>query len=186
MEDRKIVDLYWERDERAISVTREKYEPYCYAIARNILPRHEDAEECVSDTWLAAWNAMPPRRPRVLGPFLGKITRNLSFDRYRRDHAEKRGGGELPLILEELGDCISGGDTPEEALDRKEILYAINDYLDTLSARKRNLFVCRYWYADSVGDIARRCGMRETAVSMALARIREGLREWLSERGIAL
>ena len=186
MEDRKIVELYWARDESAIAVTRDKYEPYCYSIARNILRTHEDAEECVGDTWLAAWNAMPPRRPRLLGPFLGRITRNLSFDRYRKQTADKRGGGELPLVLEELADCVSGGETPEEALDRKEILYAVNDYLDTLSARKRNLFVCRYWYADSVTDIARRYGMRETAVSMSLSRIREALRDYLVERGVAL
>lgn len=111
MEDSRIVELYWKRDADAIPATSEKYGGYCASIAQNILGNEEDAEECVNDTWLGAWNSMPPHRPSVLQAFLGKITRNLSFNRHRRDRAEKRGGGELPLVLDELGECVSGTDS---------------------------------------------------------------------------
>ena len=106
MEDSAIIDLYWAREERALSETDTKYGGYCRSIAHNILKNREDSEECVSDTWLHAWNAMPPQRPSILSSFLGRITRNLSFDRCRRQNAEKRGGGSLPLALDELSECV--------------------------------------------------------------------------------
>ena len=186
MEDSWIVELYWRRDADAIPATSEKYGGYCASIARNILGNEEDAEECVNDTWLGAWNSMPPHRPNVLSAFLGKITRNLSFNRRQRDCAEKRGGGELPLVLEELSECVSGTDSVEGELDRKELLSAIDAFLAGLAPEKRLIFVCRYWYADSVGDIAVRVGMTASHVSMTLTRLRRRLHEYLTKGGFAL
>ena len=113
MDDAQIVRLYWDRDERAISATAEKYGNYCAAIARNILSSNEDAEECVNDTYLHAWNSMPPRRPNILSAFLGKLTRNLSLNRYHRNTANKRGGTEVPLVLEEIAELVSGAGSAE-------------------------------------------------------------------------
>ena len=186
MEDSRIVELYWKRDADAIPATSEKYGGYCTCIARNILGSEEDAEECVNDTWLGAWNSMPPHRPSVLSAFLGKITRNLSFNRRKRDRAEKRGGGELPLVLDELSECVSGNDSVEGEWDRKELLKAIDAFLDGLTPEKRMVFVCRYWYADSVGSIAARMGMTESHVSMTLTRLRRKLHEHLTKGGFEL
>lgn len=186
MEDRDIVQLYWDRDERAIPATSEKYGSYCRSIARNILRSREDAEECVNDTWLHAWNAMPPHRPDPLSVFLGKLTRNLSFNRWRHDRAEKRGGGEMALVLDELGEVVSGTDTPEAELNRKELLAAIDGFLGGLSQPKRELFVRRYWYAQSVAAIAKKQGMTAGAVSTALSRVRRDLNIYLEERGFDL
>lgn len=182
MEDSAIIQLYWERSDEAIPATAKKYGRYCAAIAGNILDSREDAEECVNDTYLKAWNAMPPRRPQVLSAFLGAITRNLAFNRYKYNRAGKRQGA----ILTELSECVSGISDPEQELDRRELLRAINDFLSNLPEKKRNIFVCRYWYSDSVGDIARRYAMREGAVSMTLNRLRADLRRFLTERGFQL
>ena len=186
MDDAKIVRLYWERDERAIAETDAKYGPYCTSIAQNILGNPEDAEECVSDTWLGAWNAMPPHRPRMLSTFLGKITRNLSLNRYQHDRAEKRGGGELPAVLEELAEVVSGRDDPQQTLDERELLRVIEGFLDTLSPKKRSIFLCRYWYTDSISQIAAQHGMKEGAVTMTLSRLRQRLQDYLTERGFVL
>ena len=186
MEDEKIVQLYWQRDERAVSVTAEKYGPYCTAIAHNILRSPRDEEECVNDTWLAAWNAMPPHRPNILSAFLGRLTRNLAFNRYTRDRAEKRGGAETELVLDELAEVVSGTEDTHSELERRELVRELNVFLNALSAKKRAIFLQRYWYAHSVGDIAARWGMKETAVSMTLHRLRCGLRQYLTERGFVL
>jgi len=186
MDDMQIVQMYWERNQQAIPITAEKYGNYCASIARNILDSNEDVEECLNDTWLGAWNSMPPHRPGVLSVFLGKIIRNLLFSRFRRDHAEKRGSGELPLVLDELGECVSGGDSVEGEWNRKELLTAINGFLERLAPEKRVIFVCRYWCADRVADIAARVGMTENHVSMILTRLRRELREDLVERGFDL
>ena len=186
MEDEKIVQLYWQRDERAISVTAEKYGPYCTAIAHNILRSRRDEEECVNDTWLAAWNAMPPHRPSVLSAFLGRLTRNLAFNRYTRDRAAKRGGGETELVLDVLADLGSGREYVCSEVERQELVRELNVFLSALSAKKRAIFLQRYWYAHSVGDIAARWGVKETAVSMTLHRLRRELRQYLTERGFAL
>ena len=184
MEDREIVELYWRRNPDAIQATALRYGGYCKAIARNILGSDQDAEECVNDTWLNAWNAIPPGRPRVLSAYLGKITRNLSFDRFRYRRAGKR-GGELALVLEELGECVSGGESPEGALEARELGRTINDFLDTLPPEKCRLFLCRYWYALPVSEIAERFGRTEGSVSVTLHRLREKLRSYLTERGYA-
>ena len=186
MDDAQIVQLYWDRDEQAIPATSEKYGNYCTSIAMNILGNQEDAEECVSDTYLNAWNAMPPHRPGILPTFLGKITRNLSFNRYKHNTADKRGGGELPVVLEELSDLVSGRDDVEQAFDQTELTKAIDTFLDGLSPKKRSIFISRYWYTDSISEIAVRHNMSDGAVSMALNRIRLKLHNYLLERGFEL
>lgn len=183
MEDEKIIALYWERDQEAIAVTAEKYGHYCSAIAGNILQNHEDVEECVNDTWLVAWQTMPPQKPRVLSVFLGKLTRNLAINRYRHNTALKRGGGQAVAVLEELGELVSGADNVAEEIDRRELVQAINDFLCGLSSDKRRIFVCRYWYFESVADIAADHNMSENHVSVLLHRLREKLRKHLRKGG---
>lgn len=186
MDDEKIVRLYWERNEQAIPATAEKYGSYCTSIARNILGNREDAEECVNDTYLNAWNAIPPYRPGILSTFLGKITRNLALNRYRRNTAEKRGGGEVPAVLEEVALFVSDTDSMEQAIDRRELVQAIDRFLSRLPADKRRIFVCRYWYFDSISDIAARFGMTPNHVSVTLSRLRQKLHDDLLERGFEL
>ena len=186
MDDAQIVQLYWDRNEQAIRATADKYGNYCTSIAKNILGNQEDAEECVNDAYLNAWNAMPPHRPSILSTFLGKITRNLSFNRYKHNTADKRGGGEMPAVLEELSDFVSGKDNVEQAFDQKELTKAIDTFLDGLSPKKRSIFVSRYWYTDSISEIAVRHNMSDGAVSMALNRIRLKLHNHLLERGFEL
>lgn len=183
MDDHGIIQLYWDRNDQAIQATSEKYGHYCKAIAKNILNNEEDAEECVNDTYLNAWNAMPAHWPEQLAAFLGKITRNLSFNRYKRNRAEKRGGGEMALVLDELADCISDADDVEQMLDRRELVKAVNSFVRSLSAGKRNIFVRRYWYADSVSGIANDYGMPQGTVSKTLERTRKQLKAYLAERG---
>ena len=183
MEDSKIVQLYWNRDQSAIAHTAKKYGKYCAKIAKNILGNEEDAEECVNDTYMKAWNSMPDHRPEILSTFLGKITRNLSFNRYKHNHAEKRGGSEITIVLDELNECVSGSANIEQEIEYQELIMAINEFLATLSVDKRGMFVCRYWYADSISDIAKQYGIRENTVSMTLLRLRRKLEKYLKERG---
>ena len=186
MDDAKIVQLYFDRNEQAIPATADKYGNYCKSIANNILGNHQDAEECVNDTYLNTWNTIPPHRPKMLSTFLGKIVRNLSFNRYKHNTASKRGGGELPAVLDELAGCVSGNDDVEQAYEYKELVKDINDFLSTLPVHKRNIFVCRYWYTDSVADIAARYNMSYAAVSMELTRLRTKFRNYLIGRGYEL
>ena len=186
MEDKDIVILYWERNQKAISETKTKYGNYCHSIAMNILFNNEDVEECVNDTYLNAWNSIPPHRPNILSVFLGKITRHLSFDKLRYKNAAKRGGNELHLILDELSEIVSGTETADDELYRKELVIEINKFLNTLSKEKCNIFICRYWYAYSVSQIAKQFGMTENHVSVTLNRIRNNLKAFLTERGYDL
>lgn len=186
MDDNGIIKLYWDRNDQAISVTSEKYGHYCKAIAKNILNNEEDAEECVNDTYLNAWNSMPTHWPEQLATFLGKITRNLSFNKYKRNHTEKRGGGEITLVLDELTDCVSDIDTVEQTIDRQELSKAVNTFVKSLPMEKRNIFVRRYWYADSVSDIASDYGMLQGTLSKTLERTRKQLKAYLTERGFEL
>lgn len=186
MEDSAIIDLYWAREERALSETDTKYGGYCRAIAHNILKSLEDSEECVADTWLRAWNAMPPHRPRVLSAFLGKLVRNLSLNRWQRERAEKRGGGVLPAVLDELAEVVSGAEDVENQVEQKALLRAIDEFLGRLSPEKRSIFICRYWRTDSIADIAARRSLTEGAVTMTLSRLRKALRSELLERGFTL
>ena len=179
MDDKAIVQLYWDRNQDAIGETARKYGAYCLSVASNILQLREDAEECVNDTYLRAWDSMPPHRPFALAAFLGKITRNLAINRYRYRTAQKR-SAELQNILTELDGCVTDG--PEQVLDNRQLGEVLNSFLHTLPERKRSLFLCRYWYADSVAVIARRFRMTEGAVTMQLARLRQQLRRYLEER----
>ena len=183
MEDKDIVALYWARSEEAIRATAAKYGAYCRAIIRRLLGDGRDSEECLNDTWLGAWNAMPPQRPARLPPFLGRIARNTALDRYDYNTAQCRGA--LPAVLEELGECVSGAPL-EEALDFRALGEAISGYLDTVSPAARRTFLRRYWYGDSLEDIARRYGDSISKVKSLLHRTRKGLREHLIREGYAL
>lgn len=184
MDDNEIVALYFDRSETAIVETDRKYGGYCYSIAYNILTNREDSEESVSDTYLAAWSAMPPKRPSILATFLGKITRHISIDRWRARTTAKRGGGELPLALEELEECICGSDSVEGTYLRKELAVAVNRLLDSLPETERSVFLCRYWYIDTVPDIAAHFGFTESKVTSMLHRTRKKLREQLEKEGL--
>lgn len=186
MEDNQIIDLYFNRNEQAIAETSAKYGNYCSSIAKNILNNWEDAEECVNDTYLKAWEVIPPTRPTVFKAFLGRITRNLSFNLYKKMNADKRGNGQIAVVLDELAECVSGNSDPYEEYDGKVLLDAINAFLEKLPQDKRIMFVCRYWYSDSVTDIAKRCGVSENTVSVALNRLRKRLHDYLLERGFEL
>lgn len=184
MEDNRIIDLYFARSESAIFQTAAKYGNYCYSIANNILSDREDSRECVNDTYLAAWNAMPPKRPNILSAFLGKITRNISLDRWKARSAQKRGGGAATLSLEELEECLTGGENPEAAVERRELLRSLNRFLEALPEEQRNLFVCRYWYLDSIEDISQRFDCSQSRVTSALFRLRKRLRKHLEQEGL--
>ena len=183
MNDKSIVDLYFNRDEEAITQTEKKYGRYCYSIAYNILTNKEDAEESVSDTYMTAWRAIPPRRPSVLSTFLGKITRNLAIDRWRERVATKRGGGEVTLALEELEDCVAGLQNVEMEYEQKELIQAYVKFLDALPVTERRVFLCRYWYVDSVDTIAAKFGFSQSKVKTMLYRTRAKLRKQLAEEG---
>lgn len=183
MEDSRIIDLYWQRSEAAIGETEKKYARYCHSISFNILHSKEDAEECVNDTWLNAWNAMPPRRPNCLSTFLGRITRNLSLDRFKRYNAEKRGGGQLELALDELDEVIPAAGV-EEAINEKELTRALDSFLGSLPREKRVIFVKRYWYFLPIKTIAEQTGTSEKQVNSALFRLRKGLKAYLEGEGV--
>ena len=183
MEDHQIIELYWQRNESAIQESQSKYGAYCAAIAGSILHAAEDAEECVNDTWLRAWNAMPPERPGRLAVFFGRITRNLAIDRYRRDRTQKYGGGQTALCLDELGECI-GEESPIE--DRLALRELVNHFLQGLSEKNRRIFLLRYWYVLPVAEIAKQLGSSEGAVKMSLQRAREKLKTALEQEGIGV
>ena len=178
-DDQKIIELYCSRSENAIAETAGKYGRYCTSIAYGILNSREDAQECVSDAYLMAWNAIPPRRPADLGTYLGKITRNLSIDRLRTRSREKRGGGEAPLALEELEEVVAGSDSPENEAVRKELIAGLNRFLSELTRQERYVFVRRYWYLDSLGDIAKSTGFSGSKVASMLYRLRGRLKKQL-------
>lgn len=184
MDDEKIIALYWQRDETAIQETVSQYGGYCFAIAYGILNNHEDAQECVNDTYLSAWNSIPPHRPQVLSAFLGRITRNISLKRLRLLHAEKRGGGQVPLVLDELSDCISDGCDLEKEWQEKQLSELIDSFLRTLAETERRIFICRYWYMDSVASIAAQYQFSESKVKMMLLRTRKKLKLRLQKEGV--
>ena len=186
MDDHKIIDLYWARSQQAIVESELKYGAYCRTIAGNILPRREDAEECVNDTWLRAWNAMPPQRPTALQAFFAKLTRNLCLDRWRRDRAAKRGGSQVELALEELEDCLAARDRVEDTLDAQHTATAISQFVRDLPQPDRYLFVRRYWYMDDLKTLAKRAGMGQSQLKSRLHRIRQRLKTHLEKEGVAL
>lgn len=182
MEDNEILKLYFARSEQAIVETDRKFGGYCYSIAYNILTSREDSEESVSDTYLTVWNIVPPRRPSFFGAFLGKLTRHIAIDRWRKSNAQKRGGGEMILALEELGDCADNQNV-ENTVTAKELTRLLNGFLDTLPESERNVFLCRYWYLESIQTISEHTGFTQSKVTSMLHRTREKLRKKLSEEG---
>ena len=186
MDDNQIVNLYWKRSENAISETDKKYGRYCHYIAYNILCDEEDSRECVNDTYLKAWEAIPPHRPNRLAAFLGKITRNISLNRYKYNNADKRSAGQVPLVLEELQECIPSAESTEQVIDDLSLAVIFNQFLSGLSEERRNIFMRRYWYLNSVKEIARDFEMSESKVKMSLLRSRNELKRLLEEEGITL
>lgn len=184
MDDKQIVDLYWERSEKAINETAVKYGGYCYSVANNILNNRADAEECVNDTYLSAWNSMPPHRPSVLSTFLGKITRRLSIDKWRKSGAEKRGGGQTAVVLDELTECIPDKNNVEQTVETQILSEAVNSFIKELPDREQQVFLCRYWYMDSVEAIAAEFGFSESKVKSMLYRTRQKLRARLEKEGL--
>lgn len=181
MDDKDILALYFTRSERAIAETAHKYQDYCYTIAHRILSSVEDAEECVNDTWLRAWNAIPPASPNDLKSYLGRITRNLALNRYRDSSADKRGNGIIPQALEELETCIPASGCVEQALDDAALTALLNRFLASLKPETRKLFVRRYWYLDSIAELAARYHLSESKVKMSLLRTRQKLKSILQE-----
>ena len=186
MDDERIVSLYWQRDESAIKETEEKYDRYLTKIAYNILSNHEDSRESVNDTYLAAWESIPPHRPSVLSTYLAKITRRISIDIFRHRTRQKRLGSEYAISLSELGECVSGGNATEEIVNIKLLADAIGIYLRTLPEDARNLFLGRYYYLDSLKEAAAYCGMTESKAKSLLHRTRLGLKEHLTKEGFDL
>jgi len=184
MEDNKIVELYWERDEAAIEQSSAKYGRYCRSIAYNILYNDEDVEECLNDTWMRAWGSIPPARPVSLRAFLGKITRNLALDRYDAARAQKRGGGEFCAVLDELSEYIPDTGSGYESVEDIEIEEILNSFLESLSPERRKVFMRRYWYMDSIKEIAEFYEISESKVKTVLFRSRAELKAVLTKEGI--
>ncbi len=186
MDDSKIVALFWERDEAALKEVSQKYGAYCLTIAQNILGNREDSEECVNDTYLRAWNSIPPNKPAALGSFLGRITKNLALDRMRFSLCEKRGGNKENVSFDELDRFVSGSYSVENESERQEILDAINAFLKGLPAKKRQMFVARYWQYYKLSELGEFFGMSESSVAVELGRTRKKLKEYLIKRGFEI
>lgn len=184
MEDRQIVDLYWQRSDLAISETNQKYGRYCHSIAYHICGTDEDAEECVNDTWLRAWNLMPDQRPAILSTFLGRITRNFAINLIKAKNRIKRGGGEAVLALYELEECIPGGTEPEHVLEEKELEEAIGSFVSQLPCTEKTIFVLRYWYVTPIEEIAEKLQFSKGKIKSILFRTRKKLRVYLQEEGL--
>ena len=175
MDDSAIIDLFFARDEAAIREVDAKYGPLCHRLSYNILNNEQDAEECVSESYLGLWNAIPPRRPNPLPAFLCKIVRNRSIARYHANTAAKRNGA-YDAALSEIEPCLAAPDDPQSHLEVKELARLLEQFLDSLSPENRVIFLRRYWFADSYADIAKQVGLTEKNVSVRLTRIRAQLR----------
>lgn len=184
MDDQTILDLYFARDERGLTGAAAKYGGYCSAIARNLLGLPQDAEECVNDTWLGSWRTIPPTRPDNLRVYLGRLCRNLALNRLRHNNAQKRGGG--ALLLEELEECLPGGETPQEAFDAKETGAVISYFLRGCDIPTRTLFLRRYWYGDTVEAAAKFCGIPVGTAKSTLSRTRAKLKAALEKEGVCV
>lgn len=186
MDDRQIIELYNQRDENAFKATSDKYGSYCFSIANNILASSRDSEECVNDTWLQAWNSIPPQVPSCLKAFLARITRNLSLNRYKEKMRVKRGSGEVVLALEEMDEFLAGTSDVASEYEHKEFLTMLNRFLYSLPDRERSIFVLRYFYMDSTKDIASAHSIKECNVLMILSRTRKKLKETLEREGYTI
>lgn len=183
MDDQQIVALYWQRDQQAIEYTQKKYGRYLAKVAYHILYDLEDCAESVNDTYMAAWNAIPPHRPQSLCAFLSKLTRRIAIDLLRKKQSAKRGGGEYEASLEELSQCLPGGHDPEAAFAGRELVKAIEKFLHDLPEKNRNVFIGRYFYMDPVKEVARYCGLSESNAKVMLHRTRVALSAYLKEEG---
>ena len=183
MEDIEIIELYQKRSEEAIVQSDKKYGAYCFTVAYNILSDNEDSSECVNDTWLHTWNVIPPECPKKLKMFFAAITRNLSIDRLKNRSAQKRGNGELTVVLDELEECISDGKDVEEQYDAGLLTQVIENFLREISKRDRQIFVRRYFFTESAAIIAKRYGIKENAVYVSLHRTRQKLHKRLKKEG---
>lgn len=185
MEDAQIIDMYWLRDEYAIQATDDKYGAFCHRIAMNILHSFQDSEECVSDAYGRCWDTMPPQRPQSLRAYLGAIIRNLSISRYRSSHAQKRFSG-AEVLLSELADCIPARDSVQRTVESGELSELISQWLESLTAEDRSLFIRRYWNGDPVKTLAGELGVRPNALTKRLLRMREALRRRLEKEGVSV
>lgn len=181
MTDQEIIGLFQSRDQSAIGEVQTKYGAYCFRVADNILKNRQDSEECVNDTWLRAWNAIPPAFPKALRMFLAKITRNLSFNRYQAKRRGKRGGGELETVLEELEECLTDGFCLEEEILARELGECVNRFVRGLPEQSGNVFVRRYFYTETMAEIAERYGLTQNHVGVILSRTRKALRAYLEK-----
>ncbi len=181
--DQAIIQLYWERDESAITETDLAYGAYCRTISGTILGNKEDAEECVNDTYLQTWNTLPPKKPESLSAYLGRICRNLSINCVRKKTTKKRGCGEWTASLEELCECVSGSDDPEEAVDSTELAASLERFVRALPDREQNLFLRRYYYLQPIAEAAEGCGINENTAKVTLHRIRKKLKVHLKKEG---
>ena len=183
MDDAAIVSLFWQRDERALAEAEQKYGSYCRHIARSILADEQDAEESLNDAWLAAWQSIPPQRPGRLGTYLGKLTRNLSISRLRSLSAQKRGGGEPALALEELAECLPGPNDPQQELEARDLARLLNRFVGSLPRRERDVFVARYYFLVPLEELSRRTGFGQSKLKSMLLRTRRKLQKLLKEEG---
>lgn len=183
MNDSQIVNMYWERNEKAVEETQKKYGSFCYSVAYSILCNEEDAKESVNDTYLDAWNSIPPHKPSVLSAFLGKITRRISIDKWRNKNAARRGSGQITDTLDELAECIPDSNGVEKQLEEKALNETINSFIKSLPKKEQKIFICRYWYLDSIKSISEQFGFSQSKVTSMLFRIREKLRKILMEEG---
>ena len=184
MEDERIIELYFSRDERALKETADKYGSYLMTIANNILNQLEEAEECVNDTYLRAWNSIPPTRPNRFNVFLAGIVRNLAIDRYRKKRTVKNGGGQVALCLDELSECI--GERDVDIDDANELKNALNGFLKGIKTRQKDIFLLRYYYLLPIEDVAKRCKCSKASEKMSLHRTRKELRNYLEKEGISI
>ena len=186
MEDQEIVELYWKRDESALEHSREKYHGYLSRIAQQILYDREDSEEVVNDTYFKAWQSIPPQWPSKLSIYLGRLTRHGAIDRYRHHTSQKRQGDTYAMCLEELEECCATGQDPQQVLDGKLLAQAISRFLYTLKPQTRAMFLGRYYFLDSLKEVAQYCGVRESKAKSTLFRVRKALRAYLKQEGFDL
>lgn len=183
MDDLQIIDLYFARNEKAVEETRRQYGRLIRSVAMGILRSLPDAEECENDTYLKTWQAIPPARPKIFSAFVSRISRNLALDRYDQIHAARRGGGEIPLLLDELAECIPDKNSVEREIEGRELTGRLNIFLGQLEPETRNIFLRRYWFGDRIQEIAGRSGCGVSKVKMTLLRTRKALEKFLDGEG---
>lgn len=186
MTNERIIELFQKRDEQAIRESMEAYGAYCRTVAAGILSNDADIEEALSDTWMAAWNSIPPQQPKYLRLFFGRIARNKAIGIWRRNNAQARGSGQVALALEELGQCVSSESSPEMEVSSKELQQSITEFLREQPIVRRQVFLRRYFYMEEISSIARRYGLKESNVRMMLSRTRQKLRKYLVQEGYIL